>query len=180
MRKDKTNKSTNQNFESFMKLLNNETLYAEFLENSFPGIESKTDLINLISVMLSDNPDAAIIAREVLYTLIKQNINCLDLGILGNNCDSQGNVKLTSKKRQDAFFDYKGSQQIFYMGNITDEMTEFENHFEMMDTFCDVQRDGSHLLDFTSDSAVQDFLNFYKYSKNTFWLKSVLLFICMC
>ena len=82
--------------------MNNQTLYNDFLEITFPGIKSYTDLINLISVMLSDNPDAAIIAREVMYTSNKQNL-CTDIKE-DYECNWQDSVK---PQFQDLFFDFK-------------------------------------------------------------------------
>ena len=138
------------------------------MEISFPGIESYTDLINLISVILSDDPDAAIIAREVMYTSNKQNL-CTDKydAVVCGWQKSQDSLK---PHFQDQLFDFKNFNCMFYVGNITEDMIVYKENKSMMNSFCNDKRDKSTLVDFISDSAVQDFLHFYKYSKKTFSL----------
>jgi hypothetical protein len=46
--------------------MNNGTFYKNFLDKLFPGMKSSKDLLSLIPVMLSNNPDATILARGVI------------------------------------------------------------------------------------------------------------------
>ena len=115
--------------------------------------------------MISHNPDATIIAREILYSSIKENWDCH----VENSywCELPSSRNSTST-HHDAFFDYKSYNGVFYVGNITEDMVEYKGSKSMMEKFCNDKREQSKLIDFMSDSAVQDFLQFYRYSKNAF------------
>jgi hypothetical protein len=136
----------------------------------FPGIETDIDLINLISVMTSSNPDATIVAREVMFSSVKQNIDCNqnasflchDLAGLVKARQSQTSIE-TQKQ---TLLDFVTGDRIYYVGNVSKDMNGYPNNNHMTNEFCSKEKLESCLVSFKSDYVVHNFLHFYESSNN--------------
>jgi hypothetical protein len=147
----------------------------------FPGIETDIDLINLISVMISSNPDATIVAREVMFSSTKQNIECNQTTdpIL---CDSKLRPGLLKAKhsqtsietQKQTLLDFVTGDRIYYVGNVSKDMNGYPNNKFMTDRFCFKEKLESYLVSFKSDYVVQNFLHFYESSDNFFHISKYL------
>ena len=145
----------------------------------FPGIETNIDLINLISVMISSNPDATIVAREVMFSSAKQNIECNQTTdptlcdfVAGLLKAKQSQTSIETQKQ--TLLDFVTGDRIYYVGNVSKDMNGYPNNKFMTDRFCFKEKLGSFLVSFKSDYVVQNFLHFYESSDNFFHISKYL------
>jgi hypothetical protein len=145
----------------------------------FPGIETDIDLINLISVMISSNPDATIVAREVMFSSTKQNIECNQTTdptlcdfVAGLLKAKQSQTSIETQKQ--TLLDFVTGDRIYYVGNVSKDMNGYPNNKHMTDRFCSNEKFGSFLVSFKSDYVVQNFLHFYESSDNFFHISKYL------
>jgi hypothetical protein len=138
----------------------------------FPGIETDIDLINLISVMISSNPDATIVAREVMFSSVKQNVDCNQNAsflcdfVAGLLKARQSQTSIETQKQ--TLMDFVTGDRIYYVGNVSKDMNGYPNNKHMTNQFCSREKLESCLVFFKSDYVVQNFLHFYESSDNFF------------
>ncbi len=120
--------------------------------------------------MISNNPDATIVAREVMFSSVKQNDGCNenasflcdDLAGLVKERQSQ----TSTETQKQTLFDFVTGDRIYYVGNVSKDMNGYPNNEFMTEQLCFNEKLKSFLVYFKSDYVVQNFLHFYESSNN--------------